>query len=124
METKTQLDAQVVYSELRDIKNLLRSLQVRSTPALTQTDHPHIVRVESVCGGRPIVAGTRLSVRTIVERTQLGESPEQIVLDYPPLKLAQVYAALCYYHEHKAEIDAEIYANEEALEWVSNRSRG
>ncbi len=124
METKAQLDAQVVYSELKDIKNLLINLQARATPTLTRTGHPYIVRVEGVCGGRPVVAGTRLSVRTIVERTQLGESPEQIVLAYPPLTLAQVYAALSYYHEHKAEVDAEVQANEEALAWVLSRNRG
>ena len=70
------------------------------------------------------MAGTRLSVRTIVERTRLGDSPEKIVLDYPPLTLAQVYAALSYYHEHKAEVDAEVQANEEALAWVLSRNRG
>jgi hypothetical protein len=38
-----------------------------------------------------------------------GYSPEQIVAEhYPTLSLAQVYAALLYYHEHKDEIDREI----------------
>jgi uncharacterized protein (DUF433 family) len=89
-----------------------------------QTEHPYIVRIEGVCGGRPIIAGTRISVRTIVERVRLGDSPEQIVQTYPPLTLAQVYDALSYYHEHKSEIEAEIVANEEALAWVTRRSNG
>ena len=29
---------------------------------ITQTDHPHIVKVEGVCSGRPIIEGTRLDV--------------------------------------------------------------
>ena len=89
-----------------------------------QTEHPHIVQMEGVCGGRPIIAGTRISVRTIVERVGLGDSPEQIVEDYPPLTLAQVYDALSYYHEHKSEIEAEMAANKEALVYVTRRSSG
>ena len=78
-----------------------------------------------MCGGRPIIAGTRISVRAIVERTRLGDSPEQIMENYPPLTLAQVYDALSYYHEHKSAIEAETTANnEEALAWVTKRSSG
>jgi len=47
---------------------------------------------------------------------------EQIVADYPPLTLTQVYDALSCYHEHKAEIESEIAANEEALAWVTKQS--
>jgi len=89
-----------------------------------RTEHPHIVRIDGVCGGRPIIAGTRISVRTIVERVSLGDSPEQIVENYPPLTLAQIYDALSYYHEHKSEIKAEMAANEEALAWVTKLSSG
>ncbi len=85
----------------------------------TPTEHPYVVRDAGVCGGRPIIASTRLSVRTIVERTRLGDTPEQIAVEYPPLTLAQIYDALSYYHEHKTEIEAEIAANEEALTWVT-----
>jgi hypothetical protein len=37
-----------------------------------------------------------------------GYSAEQIREHYPHLSLAQIYAALSYYYDHKAEIDAEI----------------
>ncbi len=125
-----QTDAQQLYTELNSIKDLLQTLQktvgrlVQAIPPRTLTEHPHVVRVNGVCGGRPIIAGTRISVRTIVERTCLGDSPEQIVADYPPLTLAQVYDGLSYYHEHKAEIVAEIAANQEALTWATRRSAG
>ncbi len=117
-----EMNVQQLYTELSEIKALLHKLErVVGLPRM-QTEHPHIVRVEGVCGGRAIVAGTRISVRTLVERTRLGGFPEQIVADYPPLTLAQVYDALSYYHEHKAEIESEVVANEEALAWVTKQS--
>jgi len=117
-----EINVQQLHAELSEIKALLYGLKETVGLSRVQTEHPHIVRVEGVCGGRPIVAGTRISVRTLVERTRLGDSPEQIVADYPPLTLAQVYDALSYYHEHKAEIEGEIAANEEALAWVTKQS--
>ncbi len=119
---KTAVTLETIQTELLDVKTLLRHLALSSRQMVTE--HPHIVRVPGVCGGRPIVAGTRISVRTIVERTRLGDSPDQIVMDYPPLTLAQVYDALSYYHEHRAEIDAEIATNEETLKWVTMRGAG
>lgn len=125
-----EIDVQRIYTDLGDIKEMLRKMQkavgrlAEMASLRVQTEHPHIVRIEGVCGGRPIITGTRISVRTIVERMRLGDSPEQIVENYPPLTLAQVYDALSYYHEHKSEIEAEIAANKEALVWVTKRSSG
>jgi uncharacterized protein (DUF433 family) len=123
-----EIDVQKLHTDLGDIKTTLGKMQqamsqLAETASLrVKTEHPHIVRISGVCGGRPIVAGTRISVRTIVERVSLGDSPEQIMEDYPPLTLAQVYDALSYYHENKAAIEAEMTANEEALAWVTKRS--
>ena len=125
-----ELDVQQLYTDLGDIKEMLGRMQkamsqlAKMASLRVQTEHPHIVRIEGVCGGRPIIVGTRISVRTIVERVRLGDSFEQIVENYPPLTLAQVYDALSYYHEHKSEIEGEIAANEEALAWVTRRGSG
>lgn len=37
-----------------------------------------------------------------------GLSPKEIHLNHPHLSLAQIHAALTYYYDHKAELDAEI----------------
>jgi len=58
--------------------------------------------------GTPRIAGTRSSVANIVIDTRNGLSPEDIHREYPHLSLAQVHAALAYYYDHKAEIDASI----------------
>jgi uncharacterized protein (DUF433 family) len=69
----------------------------------------HVVRTAGVVGGRPRIAGTRIRVSDIAISHGLhGNSPEQIAAKvYPWLSLADVYAALTYYHEHKDEIDAQ-----------------
>ncbi|HXG68079.1 MAG TPA: DUF433 domain-containing protein [Blastocatellia bacterium] len=37
-----------------------------------------------------------------------GSSPEEMHFQYPHLSLAQIHAALAYYYDHQAELDAEI----------------
>ena len=67
-------------------------------------------------GGRPIIAGTGTTVRTIVGLYKLGLVAEEIATQLPHLNLAQVYAALTYYHLNTAEIETDIEADsEEAL---------
>jgi uncharacterized protein (DUF433 family) len=55
------------------------------------------------------VAGHRIRVRDIVAARDLGGlTPEEIAASvYPDLTLAEVYAALAYYEDHRDEIDAE-----------------
>jgi hypothetical protein len=43
----------------------------------------------------------------------MGMTPEEIALEYPHLTLAQVHAALAYYHANREEIEVDI-AREEA----------
>jgi len=43
----------------------------------------------------------------------MGMSPEEIALEFPHLNLAQVHAALAYYHANREEIEADI-AQEDA----------
>ena len=72
-----------------------------------------IDRDPGIRGGRPKIAGTGLTVRRIVGWYKMGMDPEEIALDYPHLTLAQVHAALAYYHANREEIEADI-AQEEA----------
>ena len=72
-----------------------------------------ITRSSGICGGRPRVAGTGVSVLRIAGWYKMGRSPEEIADQYGHLTCAQVYAALAYYHANRDEIDAEM-ATEEA----------
>ena len=64
-----------------------------------------------VCGGKPRIAGHRITVQSVALWSRLGQSPDEIADGYD-LPLASVYAALAYYHDHRAEIDAEIAASD------------
>lgn len=71
-----------------------------------------IVKSSEVRGGRPRIAGTGITVRRIASWYKLGLSPEEIVDKFEHLTLAQVYADLTYYHANRAEIEADLAAEE------------
>jgi uncharacterized protein (DUF433 family) len=75
-----------------------------------------IARDPALRGGRPIIAGTGVCVRTIATESNRGLSPEDIAAERPLLSLAQIYAALAFYHVNKQEIDADIAAEEQAYD--------
>ena len=66
-----------------------------------------------ICGGKPRVAGTRIRVQDIVIWTEQGESPEEIISEFPQLRIADVYDALAYYHDHRDEIEQHMKDAEE-----------
>jgi uncharacterized protein (DUF433 family) len=79
---------------------------------------PHIgtliVQDPEVRNGRPILAGTGVTVHSIVIRYKRGLTPEEIADQFGHLSLAQVYAALAYYHANRKEIETDL-AEDEAL---------
>jgi len=91
--------------------------QGNSTPILeTPTEHPHIFTSPEMHGGEPTIRGSGIMVRSIIERTRLGQTPEEICSSLPILSLAKIYDALSFYYDHTAEIEQYIRENEEA-EW-------
>ena len=72
------------------------------------TDSPYITRSPDVCGGQPVLAGTRTPVKSIVGYYKMGMSVEEILEGLPHLTPAQVFAALSYYHDHQAGIEQDI----------------
>jgi uncharacterized protein (DUF433 family) len=73
----------------------------------TKTEYAHIVCTPGVVGGEPRIADHRVQVRDIVAARDFGGlAPEEIAASvYPDLTLAQVYAALAYYEDHRQQID-------------------
>jgi len=59
-----------------------------------------------VCHGKACIRGTRIMVSVILDNLAEGRTPQQVVRDYPPLKIQDVEAAIAY----AAEL-----ANEEEL---------
>ena len=61
------------------------------------------------------IAGTRVSLKSVVLAFQDGWSPETIAAEcFPTLTLEEVYGAVTYYLGHQAEIDK--FLKESAIE--------
>jgi len=52
-----------------------------------------------VCGGKPVIRGTRIPVTVILDHLAAGSSVSDIVGKYPELSSEQVVAAIRYCHE-------------------------
>jgi uncharacterized protein (DUF433 family) len=52
------------------------------------------------------IAGTRVTLDTVIDTFLTGASPEEIAQDFPVLRLDDVYAVLTYYLRHRDEVDA------------------
>jgi uncharacterized protein (DUF433 family) len=57
---------------------------------------PRIVIDPQICNGRPVIAGTRITVQTILEFLSASDSIEDIVAEYPSLSREDVIACLEY----------------------------
>jgi uncharacterized protein (DUF433 family) len=75
-----------------------------------------IDRSPEIRKGRPCIAGTGVTVRRIAEWHNLGLSPEEIAAKIEHLTLAQIHAALAYYHANRDEVDSDIAAEDAAAE--------
>jgi uncharacterized protein (DUF433 family) len=72
----------------------------------------HIVATPDTCGGKPRIAGSRIQVKHVARmHDRQGMTPSEIVSAYPHLTLADVHAALTFYHDHREQINAEINAD-------------
>src|SRR5205807_8427847 len=68
----------------------------------------HIEVTPGIAGGKPRIAGHRITVQNIaIWHERMGKSPDEIATEYD-LTLADVYAALAYYFDHRPEIDQAI----------------
>jgi uncharacterized protein (DUF433 family) len=84
------------------------------TTARPPFSREHIKIMPGHCGGKAHVVGHRIKVQHIAAwHERLGRSPDEIVAEHPGLTLADVYAALAYYYDHRDEIDADIGADME-----------
>src|SRR5258708_12990904 len=67
-----------------------------------------IDRDPAIRGGRPKIAGTEVTVMRVAAWYKMGLTPEEIATQNGHLSLAQVHAALPYYHANPEEIEADL----------------
>lgn len=88
----------------------------------TPTLDAHIESARDIRGGKPRLAGTRITVADVVlMHLRLGQSIEEIAGAYD-LSLAAVHAALAYYYDHRNEIDRSIEEDEAYAEAFRGRN--
>ena len=66
-----------------------------------------IVSTPDICGGRPRIDGSRITVQYIVNEIKAGVTPEEILEDKLHLTLAGIYTAIAFYYANKKSLDAE-----------------
>jgi uncharacterized protein (DUF433 family) len=71
----------------------------------SRTLDEHIEITPGIAGGKPRIAGRRITVRDVaIRHERMGRTADEISAEYD-LSLADVYAALAYYFDHRAEVD-------------------
>jgi len=81
-----------------------------------QTLDDHIEVTPGVAGGKPRIAGRRITVQHIaIWHERLGMGADEIATEHD-LQLSDVYAALAYYYDHREDIDASIREGEALAE--------
>ncbi len=81
----------------------------------------HIQRSPEICGGKPCVAGTRVRVWDIhVWHDLNGRTPEEIVASFPQVSVADVHAALAYYHDNREPLEKQNQQAEERVRAMSS----
>jgi uncharacterized protein (DUF433 family) len=74
--------------------------------APTNTIYEHVQLDER---GVPLIAGTTMKVvELVMAQMAYGWSPEELHFQHPYLTLGQIHAALAYYWDHQAALDADI----------------
>lgn len=82
------------------------SLEVEIPPVPLQADERGVMRVGK----------TRVRLDTVITAWKHGDSPEQIVENFDALDLADVYAIISYYLNHRAEVEAYLEQNRREAE--------
>ena len=55
-----------------------------------------IIRDRGICGGEPVFKGTRVTLRTVLASLAGGDSAEEILADFPSLKVEDIQAAIAF----------------------------
>jgi uncharacterized protein (DUF433 family) len=69
------------------------------------------------------IAGTRVSLDSVVYAFLRGAAPESIALSFPVLKLEEVYGAITYYLCHQSEVDSCLRKADQEFETLRAQSR-
>ncbi|MBN1609118.1 MAG: DUF433 domain-containing protein [Polyangiaceae bacterium] len=87
----------------------MHAFDARPPPLMTSQD------------GTVRIAGTRVSLETVVFAFDSGATAEEIVQQYPTLDLAAVYAVIAYVLDHRSEVDQYVAGRRDEARAVRHR---
>ncbi|RJR31836.1 MAG: DUF433 domain-containing protein [Desulfobacteraceae bacterium] len=56
----------------------------------------YVVRDPNICGGEPVIKGTRVTMRTILASLAEGATSDEILADFPTLTFDQLRAVIAF----------------------------
>ena len=87
-----------------------------------KVNHPYIEVDGRICGGSPVIKGTRVRVVDVaIEYEYLNRTPDEIIGAHPHLKLEEIHDALSYYYENRPNLDRKIREDKQFVEELSKR---
>lgn len=82
----------------------------------------HIDISPDIAGGKPRITGHRITVQNIaIWHERMGLTADEIASSHG-VSLADIYAALTYYYDHRQEIDQAILADESYIAELRSRA--
>ncbi len=89
---------------------------------IRKTLDDHFETTPGICDGQPRIKGHRITVRQIVIwHDRMGMSADEIAADYG-LAIADIYAAMAYYFDHRAELDSRTDSDALLIEELRSKS--
>jgi uncharacterized protein (DUF433 family) len=73
--------------------------------------------------GGYFIAGTRVSLDSVIYAFLKGESPEGIAESFPALGLEQIFGALAFYMANRGDVDQYLRAGEQEFETLRQQAR-
>lgn len=58
--------------------------------------HDHIIRDPEICGGEPVIRGTRVTLRTLLASLAEGSEQVEILEDFPALTREDLKAVIAF----------------------------
>jgi uncharacterized protein (DUF433 family) len=87
---------------------------------LTATEYRYIKLDER---NVPVIEGTSMKIVELITSVKAyGWSPEELLENYPHLRLSKIYSALAYYWDNKEKIDADIERREQYAEQLEQKA--
>lgn len=73
-----------------------------------ETFQPQLIPLTRWADGSIRLGNTRVLLEIVISAFNEGSTPEEIVINYPTLKLAEVYGTITYYLANRDQIDTYI----------------